>query len=188
MESRSPRLIGEDFVKCPVCGKKKLKLSIFIYEAPYIGNVVLESGRCLNCGYKWSDVGMLDFSEPKRIIIEVNGLKELNALVVKAAPATVRIPELGIEITPGPAAQGYITTVEGILYRVLDHVPSECLDPNAECHKKVQLIRDAADGRVKFTLIIDDPSGRSAVSGKDVKVVEEPLPPNQKQHASEEKQ
>lgn len=186
MESRHPRLIGEDFIKCPACGKKKLKLSIFIYEVPYIGNVVLETGRCLNCGYRWSDVGMLDYGDPKRIKVEVNGVEELNALVIKAAPATVRIPELGIEITPGPAAQGYITTVEGILHRVLDHVPSECMDPKAECHKKVQLIKDAADGKVKFTLIIEDPSGRSAVSSENVRVVEEPLPLSEEQQTAED--
>ena len=176
MESQGPKLIGEETVKCPVCGEKSLKLSIYLYEVPYLGSVVIETGKCVSFRFKWSDVGLLDYGRPKRIVLKVRGPKELNALVIKSAPATVRIPELGIEITPGPAAPGYITTVEGVLHRVLDHVPSECFEPSSICYQRVQAIRDAADGKVTFTIVIEDPSGRSAITGENIRVVEESLP------------
>ena len=167
--------IAEDIVKCPLCGEESLRLSIFLYDAPYIGKIIVQTGRCSSCGSKWSNVGLAEYSKPKRILLQVKGTNELNALVVKTAEATIKIPELGIEITPGPVAQGYITTVEGVLHRVLEHVPTECLNEASECYPKVQRIREAAEGQHEFTLIIEDPSGRSAITGEKIQVVEEEL-------------
>jgi len=169
------RMIAENVVKCPICGKESMSVKIFLYDVPYFGKVVLESGKCSKCGFKWSDVGMLEAARPKRIIVKVKEPKDLNALVIKAAPATVKIPELGIEIFPGPAAPGYITTIEGVLQRVIDHAPSECLDESNPCHEKIKTIRRAMNGDDVFTLIIEDPSGRSAVKGEGTEVIEEEL-------------
>ena len=107
--------------------------------------------------------------------MKVKEPKDLNALVIKAAPATIRIPELGIEIFPGPVAPGYITTVEGVLQRVIDHAPSECLDESNPCYERIEVIRRAMDGSITFTLIIEDPSGRSAVKGEGIEIIEEEL-------------
>ncbi len=169
------RMIAEDVVKCPICGKESMSIKIFLYDVPYFGKVVLESGKCSKCGFKWSDVGMLEAARPKRIIVKVKEPKDLNALVIKAAPATVKIPELGIEIIPGPAAPGYITTIEGVLQRVIDHAPSECLDESNPCYENIKTIRRAMNGNDVFTLIIEDPSGRSAVKGEGTEVIEEEL-------------
>ncbi len=169
------RMIAENVVKCPICGKESMSVKIFLYDVPYFGRVVLESGKCSKCGFRWSDVGMLEAARPKRIIVKVKEPKDLNALVIKAAPATVKIPELGIEIFPGPAAPGYITTIEGVLQRVIDHAPSECLDESNPCYEKIGIIRRAMNGDAMFTLIIEDPSGRSAVKGEGTEVIEEEL-------------
>lgn len=169
------RMIAEDVAKCPICGEKSMSVKIFLYDMPYFGKVVLESGKCSRCGFKWSDVGLLETTRPKRIIVKVKEPKDLNALVIKAAPATIKIPELGIEIFPGPAAPGYITTVEGVLQRVIDHAPSECLDKSNPCYERIEAIRRAMDGDIKFTLIIEDPSGRSAVKGEGTEIIEEEL-------------
>jgi len=175
IEGERLRKVAEDVVRCPICGKKSMTIKIFLYDMPFFGKVVLESGKCSKCGFKWSDVGLLETTKPKRIIVKVKKPKDLNALVIKAAPATVRIPELGIEIFPGPAAPGYITTVEGVLQRVIDHAPSECLNESNPCYKKIEAIKEAMDGNIPFTLIIEDPSGRSAVKGEGTEVIEEEL-------------
>jgi len=169
------KMIAEDTVKCPICGKKSMRIKIFLYDMPFFGKVVLESGKCSECGFKWSDVGLLEATKPKRIIVRVKRPKDLNALVIKAAPATIRIPELGVEIFPGPAAPGYITTIEGVLQRVIDHAPSECLDKSNPCNERIKTIKKAMDGHVTFTMVVEDPSGRSAVRGEGIEVVEEDL-------------
>jgi len=162
-ESSKLSKLMEEVVKCPVCGEESLKISIYKYRIPYIGDVLIESAKCGSCGYRWSDVEPVRHDSPRRIVVQVRNNNGLNTLIVKSSRATILIPELGIEIYPGPAAPGYITTIEGILYRVLDHIPQECMTSGQKCHEKVELIKKAINGLIPFTLIIEDPSGRSLV-------------------------
>ncbi|MCD6323899.1 MAG: ZPR1 zinc finger domain-containing protein [Desulfurococcales archaeon] len=169
------RKIGELNGKCPICGEETFRITYHIYTTPYVGDIIIETGKCSTCGFRWADVGLLESGKPSRLVLEVNGATELNAIVVKSAPAIIKIPELGVEITPGPAAQGYITTVEGVLLRILEHIPSECLKEGSECYAKVQDIREAMKGNVKFTFILEDPSGKSSIFGEGVNVKVEEL-------------
>jgi zinc finger protein len=160
--------IGEHKVKCPLCGKNTLIISYYTYEAPLIGKILIETGKCINCGFRWSDVSIAESQGPKTLTFKVNGRKELNALVVKASSATIKIPELGVEVKPGPAAPGYITTIEGIIQRILDHVPSECFTTSSECHEKVKILEKAMKGDIKFTLILEDPLGKSTIIKEEI--------------------
>ena len=177
MEQRDGKLteLMEETTKCPACGKETLKIRIYKYRIPYVGEILIEAAKCQSCGYKWSNVELAQHSSPKRIIAKVEGNKGLNALVIKSSKATVLIPELGVEIYPGPAAPGYITTIEGLLYRVLDHVPQECVNPGKECYRRVELIKKAINGSFPFTMIIEDPSGKRLVRGNELRVKEEAL-------------
>lgn len=175
IDSRRPQKLGEELLRCPVCGKKSLRVGIYIYDVPYFGKVLLESGRCESCGYRWTDVSVVEADKGKRLRLRVRGDKELRALVVKSSSATITMPELGVEIRPAPAAVGYITTVEGIVRKVLEHVPNECFNEGSQCHDVVKLLEDAADGKIEFTLIIEDPYGKSGIKGEGVSVEEEEL-------------
>jgi len=42
-------------------------------------------------------------------------------MVIKSGTTTIRIPEFGAKITPGPYSEGFITNVEGVLSKVEDH-------------------------------------------------------------------
>ncbi|RLG75284.1 MAG: hypothetical protein DRO14_04760 [Thermoprotei archaeon] len=168
-------LLGEETIKCLNCGENAFKVMIYVYEVPFFGNVLIETGVCGKCGFRKTDVSLAEVSKPKRIILKVKSKKELNALVLKSSTALVRMPELGIEIAPGPAAPGYITTVEGILHRVLEHIPAECFDENSQCYSKVMEIKEAIEGKKEFTVIIEDPYGRSEIRGKDVEAIEEEI-------------
>ncbi len=169
------RPIGEEVIECINCGKKKFRVRFYIYTIPYFGDIILQVGVCDSCGYRRADVSVLNPGEPTRIIVKVRNMNDLNALVIKSSTATVKIPELGIEIYPGPAAPGYITTIEGILHRVLDHVPSECFIKDSTCYYKVKEIKEAIDGKKNFTLIIEDPFGRSDVLGHNLDIRKERL-------------
>jgi len=167
--------IYEDEVECPVCGGKTLKYSVYTYVVPLAGEVVMEVWKCGVCGYRKSNVGLAGIGKAKRLKISVNTDRELKALVIKSSTARIEIPELGIEVVPGPAAEGYITTVEGVLEKILDNIPSECFNESHECHNVVVKIVEAMNAKLKFTLILEDPLGRSALVGENVPIVEEPL-------------
>lgn len=95
---------------------------------------------------------------PRTLTFKVNEDKDLNVLVARSSTSTVIIPELPLEIKPGPASQGIITTVEGILLRVKDVFGKRTTKVNELLLKK------------NFTLIIHDPKGTSAIDSPKVKI------------------
>lgn len=168
----SLRQIGEEVVRCVNCGSPNFRVSLYLYEVPLVGSVLIERGVCPDCNYRKSDVSIVDSGTPKTIKVFVKSPKDLNALIVKSSSAAIAIPELGVEVVPGAASYGYITTIEGVLERVVNIMPTNC-EERAECVEKYQMIRNAMNGLVKFTLIIKDPLGKSAVIGEGIEVVED---------------
>ena len=43
---------------------------------------------------------------------------DLAIRVVRSMSASIEIPELGVRIDPGPACQGFVSNVEGVLDRI----------------------------------------------------------------------
>jgi len=177
MNTENPNLkyLGEEVTECVNCGKKSFKVRHYLYEVPYFGSIVLEVGICDKCGFRRNDVSVIDVGKPMRIVVKIRRREDLNALVVKSSRAAIIIPELGVEVYPGPIAPGYITTIEGILMNILDVIPSECFDEKRPCHSKVKEIRKAIEGKLPFTLIIEDPTGKSDVRGKGLSIIREEL-------------
>lgn len=172
------RKIGEIDSRCPACGRHGLKIEDYLYDMPLIGEIILSTGKCNYCGYRYNDVRVVEAKSPQRIIYKVEGLNDLNALVVRASTATIKIPELGGEIKPGPVAQGYITTIEGILYMFKDIAEFLCSSGEIDkkiCKEKLKWLNDAINGKVKFTFVIEDPEGVSMVISKGKKPLVKPL-------------
>lgn len=161
--------LGEELIKCPNCGGLTLKVKIYVYNAPLIGRLLIEHGHCSSCNFIRNDIATLEFENPKIIKVHVKSIEDLNALVVKSATASITIPELGIEIHPGIASYGYVTTIEGILERVLDVMPVDCVE-REECIREYEAVKEAMNGKKSFTLIIKDPMGRSTVIGDNLNV------------------
>ncbi len=158
-----PQKIFSSVGKCPVCNSENLEISTYVYEVPYFGKILIEVWTCSVCGYRKSDIGTLEHGGEVRIVFPVRERKDLNALVIKSSTASIEIPELGVEVFPGPAAQGYITTVEGLLERILENTPVECFDENNECNNFVKKIRKAMNNEINFTVILTDPYGKSSI-------------------------
>ena len=153
--------------QCPVCGAKELELLERETEVPYFGKVFLFSMTCTSCKYHTSDVEANEEKDPCKFTFEISTEEDMKVRVVKSAQATVRLPHIST-IEPGTAAQGYVTNIEGILNRVKYQL--ENLKENAEDDgdktkaknllKKIQKIKW---GQEKQKIIIEDPSGNSAI-------------------------
>ncbi len=151
---------------CPACGKKTLRTVIVEKDLPHFGRAVIVTSRCSSCGYTHTDVMELEDRGHKVLRLYVDDPKKLNALVVRSASSTVRIPELDLELHPGPFSNGFITTVEGILDRfesAARKVVPETEDERKALDLALQEIRDAREGKKRFTLEIEDPRGVSGI-------------------------
>ncbi len=158
---------------CPVCGKKMRVVEV-PHEIPYFGEAVLFSFICENCGYKKSDVIIPSVNKGVRYSIKIKE-ETLTARVVKSSSATVKIPELDIEIIPGIDSKGLITNVEGILIRIEDvlEMSKRLFKGEKENIKKIEELESEIDklkkGEKEATLVIEDPSGNSVIIHKEVK-------------------
>lgn len=152
---------------CPLCGEKKLTLSEDEVEVPYFNKMFIMSMTCSNCKYHKSDVEAAEEKDPSKFTIEVSGPDDMNIRVVRSSQATIKIPHM-VTIESGPASNGYITNIEGILNRVkhmIEKARDDSEDPSAKKKAKNQLkkISRTKYGQEKLKITIEDPTGNSAI-------------------------
>ncbi len=157
---------------CPSCGEKKLSLTEVETEVPYFGRLFLFSMKCEGCGFKKSDVETETRHEPERWEMKVEVKKDLTARVVKSSEARVELGGLG-SIEPGPAAEGFITNVEGLIVRFASQLRHLCQTLEGHerqaAEKALKKIDKVLEGEEKILLIIEDPSGASAIISEKAK-------------------
>lgn len=160
-------------MKCPVCGSN-FTVNDYLYEVPFFNKIIISSGVCGGCGYKWRDVRLVEFGKPIKVLYRVEEPGDLNALIVRSVSATVRILELDLELKPGYFAQGYITTVEGILLDFYEKTKLLCSDnlDNPQCVEKLKLIEKAVNVEFSYTVEVVDPLGASKIVSDKAVVVE----------------
>ncbi len=105
--------------------------------------------------------------EPVHYELEIRREEDLNARVVRSTSGTIRIPELGIDIEPGPASESFVSNIEGVLERVeevLEMVQrwgeKEKVERASELLFMIERIKA---GEYEITVIIEDPLGNSAI-------------------------
>ena len=152
---------------CPLCLEKALILTESETEVPYFGKVYLYSMTCNNCKYHKADVESAEQKEPVKYTFEISSEADMKVRVVKSSEATVKIPHI-TTITPGPAAQGYVTNIEGILNRVKQQIEAlrDTAEDDEDRTKAKNLLKKLIRikwGQEKQNIIIEDPSGNSAI-------------------------
>jgi len=152
---------------CPICRSKTLTMTEADIEVPYFGKMFIFSMQCSSCKFRKADVEAAEHKEPSRWTLEIDSEEDMKARVVKSSDATVKIPRIG-SIEPGSASEGYITNVEGIFERIkqqIEHI-RDSTDDETEKKKAKNLlkkIRRISFGEEKAKLIIEDPTGNSAI-------------------------
>jgi zinc finger protein len=151
---------------CPYCNTE-IEYLYKTENIPYFSDILIISALCSSCGYKFVDTQLLRQEEPARYTAAVTGGEDLAVRVVRSMSASLEIPELGVRIDPGPACQGFVSNIEGVLDRV-EQVVKGALQWGTD-EEKENAARLLADiGRVKagllpVTLILEDPCGNSAI-------------------------
>ncbi|MHC1579216.1 MAG: ZPR1 zinc finger domain-containing protein [Candidatus Alkanophagales archaeon] len=156
---------------CPICGSEMI-LKFTPYEVPYFGEIMIFSAAC-GCGYRATDVMILSERRNRRYELEVASEEDLNVRVIRSHSGRIEIPELGVVVEPR-RGEAFISNVEGVLQRVEDVLKFLERDADerrrekiAELLKKIEEIRA---GRRKMRLIIEDPTGNSAIISEKAKV------------------
>lgn len=170
---------------CPVCLTKALILSEDEIDIPFFGKTFVFSMSCSSCNFNKSDVEAAEMKEPCKITLEVTKEEDMNIRVVKSSEATLKIPQLKMSVTPGPASDGYVSNIEGVINRFEKII--EAQRDSAEDDDEIKTnaknilkkIRKVKWGELPVKIIIEDPTGNSAIIS-DKAVIEKLKPVKKK--------
>lgn len=150
---------------CPLCGKE-LVTNWVKDDIPFFGEVMHITSLC-ECGLRYSDTMIMSQREPVHYEMKIKTRDDLDARVVRSTSGTIRIPELGIDIEPGPASESFVSNIEGVLDRVrniLEMVGRWGEEEKTERAKELLLtLEKIKNGEYEITVIIEDPLGNSAI-------------------------
>ena len=151
---------------CPCCNTD-IEYLYKTEHIPYFSDILIISAVCPSCGYKYVDTQLLKHGEPARYTVAIEAEEDLAVRVVRSMSASIEIPELGVRIDPGPACQGFVSNMEGVLDRI-ETVVTGALNWGNEVEKEnaAALLADIARvkaGTFPVTLILEDPSGNSGI-------------------------
>jgi zinc finger protein len=152
---------------CPVC-QTEIKYLYLTDEIPYFSEILIISALCPSCGYRLADTQLLRNAEPSRWVLRINTPEDMMIRVIRSMNGAISIPELGIRIDPGPACEGFVSNVEGVLNRignVLDSLLSwaETDDERERIRCLQESLKKVKEGNLAVTLVIEDLSGNSAI-------------------------
>jgi zinc finger protein len=154
--------------RCPICrSRDTFHVKGRIDEIPYLGELMVTSANCTSCKFRHSDVMCLGERPPLRYEFQITSEEDLKVRVVKSSTGTIKLPELGVTVEPGPASQGYVSNVEGVLDRVREamKLAIEKVDAQRRRRGKVRIkkLDEVCAGKRRVRLILMDPFGHSAI-------------------------
>ncbi|XP_022892473.1 zinc finger protein ZPR1-like isoform X2 [Olea europaea var. sylvestris] len=103
---------------CGACATQ-CECRMFVTNIPYFQEVIVMASSCDACGYRNSEVkpgGRIPL-KGKKIKVHVKNIKDLNRDVIKSDTASIKIPEIDLELVSGTLG-GLVTTVEGLISKI----------------------------------------------------------------------
>jgi zinc finger protein len=156
--------------QCPFCNEKTLALMETSRDVPFFGVCHIFSMDCSSCKYHKADVEVAEGENtPVKYTLDITEENDMKIRVIKSASATVKIPHVG-SIESSEHANGYITNVEGIFNRIKvqtehlrDSADADEDDMKTKAKNMLKKITRIMWGQEKAQLIIEDPTGNSAI-------------------------
>ena len=163
-------------VVCPSCDEGKLDIQSILYSVPYFNELAMFTMKCPNCNFSHNDVFSAEQRPPMRWVLDVSNKELIQTRVVRSSSGTIRLPDFGIDIEPGPNAESFISNVEGVLQRTIAVVESAIRFAETDDQKKqgtdvLEMLQKATKGETTFTLIMEDPAGVSAILPDNLSLV-----------------
>jgi zinc finger protein len=125
------------------------------------------------CGFRYTDTLIMAQHEPVHYEMAVRTRDDIDARVVRSTSGTIRIPELGVDMEPGPASDSFISNIEGVLDRVSDILEMVIRwnedDKTQRAKELLSNIEKIKAGEFGITIIIEDPLGNSAIISEKAK-------------------
>lgn len=160
--------------KCPSCQDGIIDIFKNIYNLPDGDKMLILKFACNTCNFHKSDIIPLTTNtEPGIMTLRVINEDDLKSKIYRSPAGKLEIPELDLVVEPGPRADFYYTNVEGILYRFENAViiyrnNLDEYDPEkSEIDEILDNLKEALEGKFKFTLKITDTQGGSYIIPKD---------------------
>jgi len=158
---------------CPMCRTKNLTLTEAESEVPFFGKLFVFSMHCSKCHYHKADVEAAEKKEGAKYTFEVEGKEDLTVRVIRSSEGTIKIPHVG-SIEPGVNAEGFVTNVEGVIMKFkkqVEHLRDSAEDAAEKKKAKnmVKKLQKVLWGEEKVKLIIEDPTGNSAIISEKAK-------------------
>ena len=153
-------------VRCPLCGVGEFEYVETLYDVPGAGKVLLVSGSCNHCGYRFVDLDYVEYSGPIRITFRAeDGDDVTHTLIIRGKYARIKSPELGFELEPGSASMPMVLTLEGLLDLVEDYANKMLMLEPDKADAIREFINRVGKARVEggFTIIVEDWAGKSAI-------------------------
>ncbi len=167
---------------CPTCGQGFLEFKDSEYVAPHFGRILLSLTLCPRCGFKQRQVTLLEEHEPSIYSIGVSSIDDLSIRIIRSDTASIKIPELNVEINPGLVADATISNVEAILLDIRDRAEflrdaSDTEEERYNAENFLEQLNLALEGKKPFTVLMADPRGNSKIISDDpTRVIVRPLP------------
>ncbi len=163
-------------IRCPICGKADLEVKSILYTVPFFNEIAMFTMRCPSCSFRHNDIFSTEQHQPSRWTLRVKDPSMLRVRVIRSSSGTIRLLEFGIDVEPGPAADSFISNVEGVLQRVRPVVQTainfaQRPEQKARGAEVLAMIDRAIDGQLEFTLVIEDPAGVSGILPDDMTLV-----------------
>ena len=152
---------------CPFCGRASLVMRSLSLTIPYFGDALQTTVLCKACSFRHADLLLTQERTPARYELHVEG-NDLGARVIRSASGTIRVPELKVSVEPGPGAEAFVSNAEGVLQRVRNVVTFAVRSSDSPASRKkaertLATLDNMIAGRKSFTLVLEDPTGNSAI-------------------------
>lgn len=159
----------EKSIRCPICGEE-VEITRTIYSLPDGDDVIIFVIQCQHCGYRKADtIPIYTAFKPGIYRLRVDD-GDLTSKIFRGTTGNLEIPEIGVTIERGPAANFDFTNVEGILLKIEEQVkfflqttPSETKEWE-QANETLKRLTACKERRKNFTVILTDMEGGSYIT------------------------
>ncbi|KAI3506299.1 hypothetical protein L1887_28656 [Cichorium endivia] len=158
---------------CGACAVR-CETRMFVTKIPYFQEVIVMASTCDACGYRNSELkaGGAIPAKGKKVTLIVRNVEDLSRDVIKSDTASVKIPEIDLELAGGTLG-GLVTTVEGLVTKISESLErvhgftfGDSLDEdrrNRWLDFKARLVK-LLNVEEPWTLILDDALANSFIA------------------------